>query len=213
MTKGILGRKLGMTQMFSPEGLVYPVTVIEAGPCVVLQKKNIENDGYEAIQIGFDDKKEKNATKPELGHAKKANAPVKRFVREIRGANPEEYELGQELKADIFAEGEYVDVTATSKGKGFAGVIKRHGQARGPMSHGSKYHRGIGSMAVIRTANRIPKGKKMPGRMGSETVTIQNLEIVKVDAERNIIVVKGSIPGPKNGYVKIKSAVKKKQQA
>lgn len=209
MTKGILGRKLGMTQVFSPEGLVVPVTVIEAGPCVVLQKKNVENDGYEAIQIGFEDKKEHRANKPELGHAKKANTAAKRYIREIRGVNTEEFELGQELKADIFAEGEYVDVTATSKGKGFAGSIKRHGHARGPMSHGSKYHRGIGSMAVIRTANRIPKGKKMPGHMGHETVTIQNLQIVKVDAERNVILVKGSIPGPKNGYVKIKSSVKK----
>lgn len=209
MTKGILGRKLGMTQVFSPEGIVYPVTVIEAGPCVVLQKKNVENDGYEAIQIGFEDKKEKNSNKPELGHAKKANTAAKRYVREIRNVNAEEFELGQELKADIFAEGEYVDVTATSKGKGFAGVIKRHGQARGPMSHGSKYHRGIGSMAVIRTANRVPKGKKMPGHMGHETVTIQNLQIIKVDAERNVILVKGSIPGPRNGFVRIKTSTKK----
>lgn len=209
MTKGILGKKLGMTQVFSPEGIVYPVTVIEAGPCVILQKKNVENDGYEAIQIGFGDQKEKNANKPELGHAKKANTVVKRYVREIRGVNTEEFELGQELKADIFAEGEYVDVTAVSKGKGFAGSIKRHGYARGPMSHGSKYHRGIGSMAVTKTANRVPKGKKMPGHMGHETITIQNLEIVKVDAERNVILVKGSIPGPKNGYVKVKSSFKK----
>lgn len=209
MTKGILGRKLGMTQVFGPEGQVVPVTVIEAGPCVVLQKKSVENDGYAAIQIGFEDKKESRANKPELGHAKKANTAPKRFVREIRGVNIDEYELGQEIKADIFAEGEYVDVTATSKGKGFAGSIKRHGHSRGPMAHGSKYHRGIGSMAVIRDANRIPKGKKMPGHMGHETVTIQNLQIVKVDAERNVIVVKGSIPGPRNGYVKIRSSVKK----
>jgi len=209
MTKGILGRKLGMTQVFSPEGIVYPVTVIEAGPCVVLQKKNVDNDGYEAIQIGFEDKKERRSNKPELGHAKKANTAAKRYIREIREVNVGEFELGQELKADIFAEGEYVDVTATSKGKGFAGSIKRHGHSRGPMSHGSKYHRGIGSMAVIRTANRIPKGKKMPGHMGHETVTIQNLQIVKVDSERNVILVKGSVPGPKNGFVKIKSSVKK----
>lgn len=209
MTKGILGRKLGMTQVFSPEGIVLPVTVIKAGPCVVLQKKNVENDGYNAIQIGFEDKKENRANKPELGHAKKANTAPKRYVREIRGVDTDQYELGQELKVDIFAEGEYVDVTATSKGKGFTGVIKRHGFSRGPESHGSKYHRGVGSLAVIRTANRIPKGRKMPGHSGNETVTIQNLQIVKVDTERDLILVKGSIPGPKNGYVKIKSSIKK----
>jgi len=208
MTKGILGRKLGMTQVFSPEGTVIPVTVIEAGPCVVLQKKDLENDGYEAIQIGFGDKKEKQATKPELGHAKKAGTAPKRYVKEIRGVNLADYEVGQEIKVDVFSEGEFVDVTGTSKGKGFQGVIKRHGQRRGPMSHGSHYHRGPGSMGSI-AANRVFKGKNLPGRTGKETVTIQNLQVVKVDADRNVMLVKGSIPGPKYSFVSIRSAVKR----
>lgn len=206
MTKGILGKKLGMTQVFTPEGLVVPVTVIQAGPCTVFQKKDVENDGYEAIQIGFDDKKEKRANKPELGHAKKAGTTPKRYVKEVRGAF--EYEVGQEIKADIFAEGEFVDITGTSKGKGFQGVIKRHNQSRGPMAHGSRYHRGPGSMGSI-AANRVFKGKNLPGHMGKETVTIQKLEVVKVDVERNVILIKGSIPGPKNSYVTVKSSVKK----
>lgn len=206
--KGILGRKLGMTQVFTAEGNVIPVTVIEAGPCVVLQKKDLENDGYESIQIGFADKKEKNANKPEAGHAKKANTAPKRYVREIRGVDLASVEVGQELKADIFAEGEFVDVTGISKGKGFQGVIKRWGQSRGPMSHGSRYHRRPGSMGSIQ-ANRVPKGKRLPGHMGHDTVTIQKLEIVKVDAERNVLLVKGSIPGPKKGFIQIKQSVKK----
>ncbi|MDG0873696.1 50S ribosomal protein L3 [Paenibacillus thiaminolyticus] len=206
--KGILGKKLGMTQVFTPEGNVVPVTVIEAGPCVVLQKKDVENDGYEAIQIGYADKKGKRSTKPEVGHAKKANTTPKRYVKELRGVDLSQFEVGQELKADIFAEGEFVDVTGISKGKGFAGVIKRWGQSRGPMSHGSRYHRGPGSMGSIQ-ANRVPKGKRLPGHMGSETVTIQNLEVVKVDAERNVILVKGSIPGPRNSFVNVKQAIKK----
>ncbi|GKS14433.1 50S ribosomal protein L3 [Paenibacillus chitinolyticus] len=206
--KGILGKKLGMTQVFTPEGNVVPVTVIQAGPCVVLQKKDVDNDGYESIQIGFADKKEKNATKPEVGHAKKANTAPKRYVKEFRGVALGEYEVGQELKADLFSEGEFVDVSGTSKGKGFQGVIKRHNQHTGPMSHGSRYHRGPGSMGSI-AANRVMKGKKLPGHMGSETVTLQNLQVIKVDAERNVILVKGSIPGPKNSYVSVKSAVKK----
>ncbi|GLI10380.1 MULTISPECIES: 50S ribosomal protein L3 [Paenibacillus] len=208
MTKGILGKKLGMTQVFTPEGLVVPVTVIQAGPCTVLQKKDSENDGYEAIQIGFADKKEKNANKPELGHAKKAGATPKRYVKEFRGVQISEYEVGQEIKADVFSEGEFVDVTGTSKGKGFQGVIKRHNQSTGPMAHGSRYHRGPGSMGSIQ-ANRVPKGKKLPGHMGTETVTIQKLEVVKVDVERNVLLIKGSIPGPKNSFVSIKSSVKK----
>lgn len=207
MAKGILGRKLGMTQVFTPEGLVLPVTVIEAGPCVVLQKKDKDNDGYEAIQIGFADKSEKRANKPETGHAKKAGATPKRYIREFRAVELADYEVGQEIKADLFSEGEYVDVTGTSKGKGFAGVIKRHGQSRGPMSHGSHYHRGPGSMGSIQ-ANRVPKGKKLPGHMGTDTVTLQNLQVVKVDVERNVILVKGSIPGAKNSLVSIKSSVK-----
>ncbi|EGL14504.1 MULTISPECIES: 50S ribosomal protein L3 [Paenibacillus] len=206
--KGILGKKLGMTQVFTPEGNVVPVTVIQAGPCVVLQKKDVDNDGYESIQIGFADKKEKNAIKPEIGHAKKANTAPKRYVKEFRGVALGEYEVGQELKADLFSEGEFVDVSGTSKGKGFQGVIKRHNQHTGPMSHGSRYHRGPGSMGSI-SANRVMKGKKLPGHMGSETVTLQNLQVIKVDAERNVILVKGSIPGPRNSYVSVKSAVKK----
>ena len=206
--KGILGKKLGMTQVFTAEGNVVPVTVIEAGPCVVLQKKDVENDGYEAIQIGYADKKETRATKPEIGHAKKANTAPKRYVKELRGVDLSQYEVGQELKADLFAEGEFVDVTGISKGKGFAGVIKRWGQSTGPMAHGSRYHRGPGSMGSIQ-ANRVPKGKRLPGHMGAETITVQNLEVVKVDAERNVILVKGSIPGAKNSFVNIKSAIKK----
>ncbi|MCK8489719.1 50S ribosomal protein L3 [Paenibacillus sp. MBLB2552] len=206
--KGILGKKLGMTQVFTPEGNVVPVTVIEASSNVVLQKKDLENDGYEAIQIGYSDKKEARANKPEVGHAKKAGATPKRYVREIRGVDLAGYEVGQEVKVDIFAEGEFVDVTGISKGKGFQGVIKRWGQSRGPMAHGSRYHRRPGSMGSIQ-ANRVPKGKRLPGHMGSETVTIQNLEIVRVDAERNVLLVKGSIPGPKNSFVKIKQTIKK----
>ena len=205
--KGILGKKLGMTQVFTAEGNVVPVTVIEAGPNVVLQKKTVETDGYEAVQLGFSDKKEKRSNQPEIGHAKKAGATPKRYVREIRGINLGEYEVGQEVKADLFAEGEFVDVTGISKGKGFAGVIKRWGQSTGPMSHGSRYHRGPGSMGSI-LANRVPKGKRLPGHMGHETITIQKLEVIRVDAERNVILVKGSIPGPKNGFVKVKQTVK-----
>ncbi|MEC0243933.1 50S ribosomal protein L3 [Paenibacillus dokdonensis] len=206
--KGILGKKLGMTQVFTAEGNVIPVTVIEAGPCVVLQKKDVENDGYEAIQIGFSDKKESRSNKPEAGHAKKANTAPKRYVREVRGVDLGAYEVGQELKADIFAEGEYVDVTGTSKGKGFQGNIKRWGQSRGPMAHGSRYHRGPGSMGSIQ-ANRVPKGKHLPGHMGHVTVTVQKLEVVKVDTERNVLLIKGAIPGPRNSFVKINETVKK----
>ncbi|MNO21813.1 50S ribosomal protein L3 [compost metagenome] len=206
--KGILGKKLGMTQVFTPEGNVIPVTVIEASANVVLQKKDVENDGYEAIQIGYSDKKESRTNKPEAGHAKKANTTPKRYVREIRNVDLAGYEVGQEVKVDIFAEGEFVDVTGISKGKGFQGVIKRWGQSRGPMAHGSRYHRRPGSMGSIQ-ANRVPKGKRLPGHMGSETVTIQNLEVIRVDAERNVILVKGSIPGPKNSFVKVKETIKK----
>ncbi|MFC4778099.1 50S ribosomal protein L3 [Paenibacillus sp. GCM10023252] len=206
--KGILGKKLGMTQVFSADGNVIPVTVIEAGPCVVLQKKDQENDGYEAVQLGFSDKKERRAIKPEIGHAKKAGSTPKRYVREFRGITLGDYEVGQVIKADLFAEGEFVDVTGISKGKGFQGVIKRWNQSTGPMAHGSRYHRGPGSMGSIQ-ANRVPKGKRLPGHMGSETVTIQKLEIVRVDTERNVLLVKGSVPGPKNCFVKVKQTVKK----
>ncbi|AIQ20773.1 50S ribosomal protein L3 [Paenibacillus sp. FSL H7-0357] len=206
--KGILGKKLGMTQVFTPEGNVIAVTVIEAGPCVVLQKKDLNIDGYEAAQLGFSDKKESRSNKPEQGHAKKANATPKRYVREIRGVDLGALEVGQELKVDIFAEGEFVDVTGTSKGKGFQGVIKRWGQSRGPMAHGSRYHRRPGSMGSIQ-ANRVPKGKRLPGHMGHTTVTVQKLEIIRVDVERNVLLVKGAIPGPKNSFVKVKQTVKK----
>ncbi len=205
--KGILGKKIGMTQIFGENGVVVPVTVVEAGPCVVLQKKELATDGYEAIQLGFDEKKEHRANKPELGHAAKANAKPQKFVKEIRGVNLADYEVGGLVKADLFEQGEFVDVTGTTKGKGFTGAIKRHNQARGPMSHGSKYHRGPGSMGAI-APNRIFKGQTMPGRMGHERVTIQNLEIVKVDAEKNLLLIKGSVPGPRNSYLIIKSAVK-----
>jgi large subunit ribosomal protein L3 len=206
--KGILGKKLGMTQVFTPEGNVIPVTVIEAGPCVVLQKKDLTTDGYEAVQLGFSDKKESRSNKPEEGHAKKANATPKRYVREIRGVDLGALEVGQVLTADVFAEGEFVDVTGTTKGKGFQGVIKRWGQSRGPMSHGSRYHRRPGSMGSIQ-ANRVPKGKRLPGHMGHTTVTVQKLEVIRVDVERNVLLVKGAIPGPKNSFVKVKQTVKK----
>ena len=203
--KGILGRKLGMTQVFAADGSVVPVTVVEATPNVVLQVKTVDNDGYEAVQLGFADKREKLANKPAIGHAKKANTGPKRFIREISGSA----EVGSEVKVDVFAEGEFVDVTGISKGKGTAGAIKRWGFQRGKMTHGSKYHRGNGSLATIRDANRVPKGKKMHGRLGSETITVQNLEIVKVDVERNVLLIKGSVPGARNSYLKIRAAVKK----
>ncbi len=205
--KGILGRKLGMTQVFTEDGVVVPVTVIEAGPCVVLQKREQAVDGYEAIQVGFADQKPNRATKAEVGHAQKAGTAPKRFVREFRGVNLAEYEVGQQLKADVFSVGEVVDVIGVSKGKGYAGPIKRHNQHRGPMGHGSKYHRGVGSLGSI-AANRTFKGQTMAGRMGGERVTVQNLEVVRVDVEKNILLIKGSVPGPKNSYVTVRSAVK-----
>ncbi|RUS44267.1 50S ribosomal protein L3 [Cohnella sp. AR92] len=205
--KGILGRKIGMTQVFAADGSVVPVTVVEATPNVVLQVKTAENDAYEAVQLGFADKREKLSNKPAIGHAKKANTGPKRFIREISGS--QDLEVGAEVKVDVFAEGEFVDVTGISKGKGTAGAIKRWGFQRGKMTHGSKYHRGNGSLATIRDANRVPKGKKMHGRLGSETITVQNLEIVKVDLERNVLLIKGSVPGARNSYLKIRAAVKK----
>ncbi|WP_080849042.1 50S ribosomal protein L3 [Cytobacillus gottheilii] len=209
MTKGILGRKIGMTQVFAENGDLIPVTVVEAAGNVVLQKKSSETDGYEAIQIGFEDKREKLSNKPEKGHVAKANTTPKRFVREFRDVNLAEYEVGQEVKVEIFAEGETVDVTGISKGKGFQGAIKRHGQSRGPMAHGSRYHRRPGSMGPV-APNRVFKGKLLPGRMGGEQITVQNLEIVKVDAERNLLLIKGNVPGPRKALLKIKSAVKAK---
>lgn len=207
MTKGILGRKIGMTQLFTENGELIPVTVIQAEPNVVLQKRTMENDGYEAIQIGFKDQKESRTNKAAKGHAEKANTTPKRYIREIRNANLDEYEVGQEISVGIFEAGEKVDVTGTSKGKGFQGAIKRHGQQRGPMSHGSHYHRGPGSMGAI-DAMRVFKGKKLPGRMGSDQVTIQNLEVVSVDTEKNLILIKGNVPGAKKSFVKITSAIK-----
>ncbi|MFB6469167.1 50S ribosomal protein L3 [Cytobacillus sp. Hz8] len=209
MTKGILGRKIGMTQVFAENGELIPVTVVEAAPNVVLQKKSAETDGYEAIQLGFEDKREKLSNKPEKGHVTKANTAPKRFVREFRELNLDGYEVGQEVKVENFAAGDIVDVTGISKGKGFQGSIKRHGQSRGPMAHGSRYHRRPGSMGPV-APNRVFKGKALPGRMGGEQITVQNLEIVKVDAERNLLLIKGNVPGAKKALLKIKSAIKAK---
>jgi large subunit ribosomal protein L3 len=210
MAKGILGRKIGMTQIFSETGKLIPVTVIDVTPNVVLQKKTVETDGYNAVQIGYGDLK--NANKPLTGHAQKAQTTPKRFVKEIAGEEMLAFEVGQEVKANIFTVGELVDVTGISKGKGYQGVIKRHNQSRGPMSHGSGYHRGVGSMGPIDPAH-IRKGKKLPGQMGRETVTMQNLELVKFDAEKNIILVKGNVPGARNSYLVITNAVKAKNPA
>jgi large subunit ribosomal protein L3 len=207
MTKGILGRKIGMTQVFAENGNLIPVTVVEAAQNVVLQKKSVESDGYVALQVGFEDKREKLANKPEKGHVAKANTAPKRFIREFSGVDVTGYEVGQEVKVDIFAAGDVVDVTGISKGKGFQGVIKRHGQSRGPMAHGSRYHRRPGSMGPV-APNRVFKGKLLPGRMGGEQITVQNLEIVKVDVERNLLLIKGNVPGPRKALLKIKSAVK-----
>ncbi|KAA0769454.1 50S ribosomal protein L3 [Bacillus sp. BB51/4] len=207
MTKGILGRKIGMTQVFAENGELIPVTVIAANPNVVLQMKTTETDGYNAIQLGFEDKREKLTNKPEQGHTAKASTTPKRFIREIRDADVDGLEVGQEVKVEVFAAGEIVDVTGISKGKGFQGVIKRHGQSRGPMSHGSRYHRRPGSMGPV-APNRVFKGKKLAGRMGGDQVTIQNLEIVQVDAERNLLLVKGNVPGAKKSLVVVQGAVK-----
>ncbi len=205
--KGILGRKIGMTQVFTESGKLIPVTVVSVEPNVVTQIKTKENDGYEAIQLGFDTKREKLATKASIGHTNKANTTPKRFFREIKGVEISNYTLGQEIKVDIFTEGEMVDVTGTTKGKGFQGVIKRHGQSRGPMGHGSHYHRRPGSMGTMRPM-RVFKGKALPGHMGVNTVTIQNLEIVGVDLENNVILIKGNVPGANKSLVIIKTATK-----
>ena len=205
--KAILGRKVGMTQVFATDGTILPVTVIEVLPNVVMQKKTLEKDGYEAVQLGIEDKKEKNATKAELGHATKANTTPKRYLKEIRDYEGT-YNLGDTISADVFTAGEYVDVTGTSKGKGTEGVIKRWNQSRGPMTHGSRYHRGPGSMGTMRPMH-VLKGKNLPGHMGVETTTIQNLEIIEVNAAENYILVSGNIPGAKQSLVLIKTAVKK----
>ena len=224
MKKAILATKVGMTQIFNEDGVLIPVTVLQAGPCVVTQIKTVENDGYEAVQVGFVDKKEKvinrdkagkkevihrhGVNKAQKGHFEKAGVSCKRYVREFRFENASEYALAQEIKADIFAEGDKVDVTAISKGKGFQGAIKRHGQSRGPMAHGSKFHRHQGSNGSATTPGRVFKGKGMPGHMGSKRITIQNLEVVRVDVENNVILVKGAVPGPKKSLVTLKETVK-----
>lgn len=209
MQKAIMGRKLGMTQVFAEDGKVTPVTVIEAGPCVVTQKKTVETDGYSAVQMGFADKKESKMTKPLKGHFDKAGVPYKRFLCEFRLDNAEEMNVGDVVKADMFAAGEAVDVTGRSKGKGYAGTIKRWGTHRGPMTHGSGYHRGAGSLGACSSPSRVFKGKKLPGHLGNERVTVQNLDVVKVDTERNLLLVKGAVPGPKGGLLYIKDTNRK----
>ena len=208
MKKAILATKIGMTQIFAEDGTLTPVTVLQAGPCVVTQIKTIENDGYEAVQVGFADKREKLVSKPVKGHFDKAGVSYKRYIREFKLENAADYKLTDEIKADIFAAGDKVDATAISKGKGFQGAIKRHGQHRGPMTHGSKFHRHAGSNGSASDPSRVFKGKKMPGQMGNKQITIQNLEVVRVDAEKNVILVKGSVPGPRKALVTLKESVK-----
>ncbi len=224
MKKAILATKVGMTQIFSETGALIPVTVLQAGPCVVTQVKTVENDGYKAVQVGFADKKDKivnrdkagkkeivhrhGVNKAERGHFEKAGVTSKRYVREFKLENAEEYTLAQEIKADIFAAGDRIDVSAISKGKGFQGAIKRHGQSRGPMAHGSKFHRHQGSNGACSSPSRVFKGKGMPGHMGNKKVTVQNLEIVRVDADKNLLLVKGAVPGPKKALITVKNTVK-----
>mgnify|MGYP000272689320 FL=1 len=210
MNKGLIGKKLGMTQIFDEQGKVVPVTVIEAGPCVVAQVKTVETDGYNAIQLGFGDVKESKINKPEKGHFAKSKLTPKKHLREFRLDSVENINVGDELKADTFTAGDQLDIQGTSKGKGFQGVIKRHGQSRGPMGHGSMYHRRPGSMGPTSTPGRVFKGKKLPGHMGRVTVTIQNLDVVKVDSDKNVVLVKGSVPGPKGAILKLKTSVKSK---
>lgn len=205
--KGILGKKIGMTQVFTEEGSVVPVTVVEAGPVTITQIKKLENDGYQAIQVGFVDAKEKALNKPQKGHLAKAGV-LKRNLKEFRVSSVEGYEVGQEIKADVFVAGDKIDVTGISKGKGFQGPIKRHGQSRGPESHGSRYHRRPGSMGGASYPGRVFKNKKLAGHMGSIRITIQNLEVVRVDAEKNLLLIKGAIPGAKGSIVTVKSAIK-----
>jgi len=209
MKKAILGKKLGMTQIFNENGKIVPVTVVEAGPCVVLQKKTVEKDGYNAIQVGFGDIREKLVNKPRKGHFAKAGAPLKRFVKEFRLEDINAYEVGSEITAEIFAAGDKIDVSGISKGKGFAGVIKRWNFHRGPETHGSKFHRAVGSMGASSSPSRTFKNKRMPGHMGNVNTTVLNLEVVKVMPEKNVILIKGGIPGPNKGIVVIKNAVKK----
>lgn len=213
MSKGILGRKVGMTQIFTAEGHLVPVSVVQAGPCIVLQNKTMENDGYNAVQVGFGDKKDKHTSKPMKGHFEKAGVKPVRFIKELRLSAPSEFAVGQEIKVDIFAEGELVDATGISRGKGFAGGIKRHNFARGPMAHGSKSHREPGSIGsrMSGPGGKVFKGKKLPGRMGSQKSTVQRLSVVRVDADRNLLLIKGAIPGAKGSFVIIKNTVKPKK--
>ena len=208
MKKAIMAKKIGMTQVFSETGNLIPVTVLEAGPCVVVQKKTMENDGYEAIQVGFAEVKEKHVTKPLKGHFEKADVEAKKYLKEFRLEDITGYEVGAEIKADIFAAGDKIDVSGISKGKGYQGAIKRHGQSRGPMGHGSKYHRGLGSLSSGTTPGRVKKGKRMPGHMGAVKVTVENLEVVRTDAEKNLLLVKGAVPGPKGAILFVKDSVK-----
>ena len=208
MKKAILATKVGMTQIFNDDGVLTPVTVLQAGPCVVTQVKTVENDGYSAVQVGFVDKREKLVNKPMKGQFDKAGVSYKRFVREFKLDDAEGYAVAQEIKADVFQAGDKIDATAVSKGKGFQGAIKRHGQSRGPMAHGSKFHRHAGSNGSASDPSKVFKGKKMPGQMGNKKITIQNLEIVIVDAENNLLLVKGAVPGPKKSLVTIKETVK-----
>ena len=208
MKKAILATKIGMTQVFTDEGALIPVTVLQAGPCVVTQVKTVENDGYAAVQVGFADKREKLVSKPVKGVFDKAGVSCKRYISEFKFENAADYKVADEIKADIFEAGDKVDATAISKGKGFQGAIKRHGQHRGPMAHGSKFHRHAGSNGAASDPSKVFKGKKMPGQMGNKRITIQNLEVVRVDAENNILLVKGAVPGPKKCLVTIKETVK-----
>ena len=208
MKKAILATKVGMTQIFNDDGVLTPVTVLQAGPCVVTQVKTVENDGYSAVQVGFVDKREKLVAKPQKGAFDKAGVSYKRYVRELKLDDAESYEVKQEIKADMFSAGDKVDATAISKGKGFQGAIKRHGQSRGPMAHGSKYHRHAGSNGACSDPSKVFKGKRMAGHMGAKQITVQNLEVIRVDAENNLILVKGAVPGPKKALVTVKSTVK-----
>ena len=208
MKKAILATKVGMTQIFNDDGVLTPVTVLQAGPCVVTQVKTVENDGYSAVQVGFVDKREKLVNMPMKGQFDKAGVSYKRFVREFKLDDAEGYAVAQEIKADVFQAGDKIDATAVSKGKGFQGAIKRHGQSRGPMAHGSKFHRHAGSNGSASDPSKVFKGRKMPGQMGNKKITIQNLEIVRVDAENNLLLVKGAVPGPKKSLVTIKETVK-----
>ena len=213
MEKAILARKIGMTQIFAEDGNIIPVTVLEAGPCLVVQKKSTESDGYTALQVGFGTLKEKHANKPIKGHYEARlgdiNIPPNKVIKEFKLSNPDQFEVGSEIKADIFDAGDHVDISGISKGKGYQGAIKRHGQHRGPMTHGSKYHRGLGSMGPGTTPGSVKKGKKMPGQMGNKRVTVQNLEVVSSDVEKNLLLIKGAVPGNRGGLLFIKSTVKR----